>query len=430
MALVLARYSTLRTLEYFRVPRDLSLKLNDLVVLRTKRGTEMGQVKGEVGDPNLGPKDSVGGEVLRRTTMEDSQRFRVNREFDIKPLRRQFRELAKKHRLPIRFENAETLLDGDKLVIYFSSEDRVDFRDLVKDLTEQVPHRIELRQVGARDAARLTGDVGVCGQELCCISYIIDFVPVSMKMAKSQRISLDPNKISGQCGRLKCCLKYEDDLYNELKKNVPQEGQPVVCEGKDCHACNVDILGQKVTVDFGDGNREERDITEIQFEAGWSEKDIRRYRKERKAKIRAEKEARIAEKQARADRRNQPRPEATDRRQGQDAVHPARRAEDEAPTDPKPEPAAPAEERTEAPTSPEAEVVASPVEPTAETQPVEPESGEEGEADEEGSPGPEGEQAGDDQRPKRRRRGRRRGRRGRREGGSEASHGGPPSPTE
>jgi cell fate regulator YaaT (PSP1 superfamily) len=417
MALVLARYSTLRTLEYFRVPRDLSLKVNDLVVLRTKRGTEMGQVKGDVGDPNLGPKDSVGGEVLRRTTMEDSQRFREHREFDIKPLRRKFRELAKQHKLPIRFENAETLLDGDKLVIYFSSEDRVDFRDLVKALSEQAPQRIELRQVGARDAARLTGDVGVCGQELCCISYIIDFVPVSMKMAKSQRISLDPAKISGQCGRLKCCLKYEDDLYNELKKNVPQEGQPVVCEGKDCHACNVDILGQKVTVDFGDGNREERDITEIQFEPGWSEKDIRRYRKERRAKIRAEKEARIAEKQARADRRNQPRPEAPERRQGQDAVHPARRSEDETAGISEPDP----EQQAEDETTPQPDEAA----PESTAGDAQPSAGEEAQPGESDSR-PEG----DDQRPKRRRRGRRRGRRGRPEGSADASHGGPPSPSE
>ena len=402
MPLVLTRYSTLRTLEYFRVPRDLRLKLNDLVVLRTKRGTEMGQVKGEVGDPNLGPKDSVGGEVLRRTTMEDSQRFRASREFDIKPLRRTFKELAAKHKLRIRFENAETLLDDDKLVIYFSSEDRVDFRDLVKDLSEQVPQKIELRQVGARDAARLTGDVGVCGQELCCISYIIDFVPVSMKMAKSQRISLDPNKISGQCGRLKCCLKYEDDLYNELKKNVPQEGQPVVCDGKDCHACNVDILGQKVTVDFGDGNREERELTEITFEAGWNEKDIRRYRKERKAKIREEKEARIAEKQARIDRRNQPRPESVDRRQGQDVVHPARRAADDVePTEQTAgsEPAAEPEQNT-TPEAPPTEADA------ASTDTIE---GDNVAATAEG-----------DDRAKRRRRGRRRGRRGPREGGSSA----------
>ena len=154
------------------------------------------------------------------------------------------------------------------------------------------------------------------------------------------------------------------------------------------------------------------------------------YRKERKAKIRAEKEARIAEKQARADRRNQPRPEATDRRQGQDAVHPARRAEDEAPADSKPEAAAQADEQTETPTAAEPEVVPSPDGPAAETQPDEPESSDEGESDEEGSPRTEGEQAGNDQRPKRRRRGRRRGRRGRREGGSEASHGGPPSPTD
>ena len=420
MPLVLARYSTLRTLEYFRVPRDMPLKTNDMVVLRTKRGTEMGQIKSEPGEPNLGPRDSVGGEVLRRTTLEDSNEFRQSRGIDVKPLRRAFKELAKKYRLPARFENAELLLGGDKLVVYFSSEDRIDFRDLHRDMTAQFPEkRIELRQLGARDAARITGDVGVCGQELCCISYIIDFVPVSMKMAKSQRISLDPNKISGQCGRLKCCLKYEDDLYNELKKNVPQEGQPVKCDGRDCHACNVDILGQKVVVDFGDGNREERLITEIEFEGGWSEKDIRRYRKERRATIRAEKEARIAEKQARADRRSQPRPESPDRRAAQDAVHPARRAEDEATPGDEPPPKlddVAAEETTDTAIEANQEVV----ETSDATDDTFSDEGDDNAAEGDDQGPDEPGTSDDPDRPrKRRRRGRRRGRKG---------HGGPPAP--
>jgi cell fate regulator YaaT (PSP1 superfamily) len=395
MPLVLARYSTLRTMEYFRVPRDMTLRTGDMVVLKTRRGTEMGQVKGPVGDPDLGPKDSVGGEVLRRGTMEDATKFREAKFRDVKPLRRTFKALAAKYKLPARFEAAEELLGGEKLVVYFSSEDRIDFRDLVKDLTEQTSQRIELRQVGARDAARVTGDVGVCGQELCCISYIIDFVPVSMKMAKSQRISLDPAKISGQCGRLKCCLKYEDDLYNELKQNVPQEGQPVVCDGKDCHACSVDILGQKVVVDFGDGTREQRELTEITFEAGWSEKDIRRYRKERRAQIRAEKEARLAEKQARADRRNQPRPESPERRQEQAPEHPARRVSDDAAD----------ETAIEDPADP------TEIEPP-ETDDAAPEGDDapEDQAEESGDSAPQG-QRPDGDRPRRRRRGRRRGRR-------------------
>ncbi|MBX3460976.1 MAG: signal peptidase II [Planctomycetes bacterium] len=300
--LVLARYSSLRTLEYFRVPRDLTLRPNDVVVLKTRRGVEMGQVKTAPGEPKLGPRDQVGGEVLRKPTLDDSNLFREQKALDVRPFRRAFKELAAKHKLPMRFENAEKLLSADKVVVYFSSEDRVDFREFVREYNEALNARIELRQVGARDAARLTGDVGVCGQELCCISYIIDFVPVSMKMAKTQRISLDPGKISGQCGRLKCCLKYEDDLYNELRKNVPQEGQPVTCDGKECHACNVDILGQKVTIDFGDGTREQRLIGEIQFEPGWTDKDIRRYRKERRAKILAERAARDAARAARSTR--------------------------------------------------------------------------------------------------------------------------------
>jgi cell fate regulator YaaT (PSP1 superfamily) len=335
--LVLARYSALRTQEYFRVPRDLTLRPNDLVVLKTRRGVEMGQVKSQPGEPQLGPRDQIGGEVLRRTTLEDSNQFRQARELDVKPLRRTFKELAAKHKLKMRFENAERLLSSERIVVYFSSDDRVDFREFVREFSAAAQARVELRQVGARDAARLTGDVGVCGQELCCVSYIIDFVPVSMKMAKTQRISLDPAKISGQCGRLKCCLKYEDDLYNELRKSVPMEGQPVVCDGRDCHACGVDILGQKVVVDFGDGNREVREISEIQFEPNWNDKDIRRYKRERRAKILAERQARDAARAQRTSRRTEP-----ERRAGQDAVHPARREADKpSVTEPDDEPTPP-----------------------------------------------------------------------------------------
>lgn len=321
MTTVLARYSTLKLLDHFRVPRDMNLRVNDMVVLKTKRGTELGQVKLAPGDHKLKPDQIIAGEVLRKSSMEDSTKFREMRAEDFKPVKRKFKELATKHKLAMRYQNSERLLSGDKLIVYFTAEDRLDFRDFVKEFTDAVGQRVELRQVGARDAARVTGDVGVCGQELCCISYIIDFVPVSMKMAKTQHISLDPQKISGQCGRLKCCLKYEDDLYNALKKSVPLDGQPIKCEGKDCHACNVDILGQKVIVDFGDGRREPRPVSEITFEPDWSDKDIRRYKRERREKFLAERAARDA---ARSERMKS----VQDRRHGQDAVHPARREDD------------------------------------------------------------------------------------------------------
>lgn len=321
MTTVLARYSTLRLMDHFRVPRDLTLKVNDVVVLKTKRGLEMGQVKLEPGEHRLKPDQIIAGEVLRKPSLEDSTRFREMRSEDFKPIKRRFKELAGKHKLAMRYQNSERLLSGDKLIVYFTAEDRLDFRDFVKEFTDAVGQRVELRQVGARDAARVTGDVGVCGQELCCISYLIDFIPVSMKMAKTQHISLDPQKISGQCGRLKCCLKYEDDLYNVLRKSVPLDGQPIKCEGKECHACSVDILGQKVTVDFGDGRREQRNVSDIEFEPDWSDKDIRRYKRERREKFLAERAARDA---ARSERMKS----VQERRHGQDAVHPARRADD------------------------------------------------------------------------------------------------------
>jgi cell fate regulator YaaT (PSP1 superfamily) len=324
MATVLARYSLLKLHEHFRIPDGLELKVGDVVLLRTKRGTETGQIKALAQDRKLKPEESIAGEVLRKSTLDDAAKARELKFQDVKPIIKQCRALAKQHKLPMRVIAAERLVGGEKLVVYFESEERLDFRDLVKDITRDLNARVELRQVGARDAARLTGDVGVCGQELCCVSYIVDFVPVSMKMAKNQRTSLDPNKISGMCGRLKCCLKYEDDLYSELQKSVPLEGQPCKCEGHDCTACSVDILGQKVTVDFGDGKRELRDVKEIQYDPTWTEKDVRKYQKEMWAKREEERQKRIAD----GERRAKERTEARDRRQSKSPENPQRRAAD------------------------------------------------------------------------------------------------------
>ncbi|MCC6575578.1 MAG: hypothetical protein IT462_17500 [Planctomycetes bacterium] len=357
----MARYSLLKLHEHFRIPDGLEVKVGDVVILRTKRGTETGQIKALAQDRKLKPEESIAGEVLRKSTLDDAAKARELKFQDVKPIIKQCRALAKQHKLPMRVIAAERLMGGEKLVVYFESEERLDFRDLVKDITRDLNARVELRQVGARDAARLTGDVGVCGQELCCVSYIVDFVPVSMKMAKNQRTSLDPNKISGMCGRLKCCLKYEDDLYSELQKSVPLEGQPCKCEGHDCTACSVDILGQKVTVDFGDGKRELRDVKEIQYDPSWTEKDVRRYQKEVWAKREEERQKRIAAGERRAkertearDRRQQKAPENLQRRAA-DTRHSVTRtgAPNEAPRERVESSVAPASDMTEAPKLPE-----------------------------------------------------------------------------
>ena len=330
MATVLARYSLLKLHEHFRIPDGLAVKTGDVVVLRTKRGTETGQVKAMPADRKLKPEESIAGDVVRKATLEDTAKLRELRFIDSKPIIKRCRELSKQHKLRMRVIAVERLLSGDKLLIYFESEERIDFRELVKDITRELNTRVELRQVGARDAARITGDVGVCGQELCCVSYIVDFVPVSMKMAKNQGTSLDPNKISGMCGRLKCCLKYEDDLYTELQKSVPLEGQPCKCEGHDCTACSVDILGQKITVDFGEGKREIRDVKDVTYDPTWTEKDVRRYQKEVWAKREEERQKRIAA----GERRAAERAGGRDRRQaGAPAENPHRRSADTAVAD-------------------------------------------------------------------------------------------------
>ncbi|MCC6573018.1 MAG: hypothetical protein IT462_04430 [Planctomycetes bacterium] len=323
MPTVLARYSSLKLHDHFRVSDDLPLKVNDIVVLRTKRGVESGQIKALDSAAKMKPEEGIAGEVMRKSTIEDAAKLRELRANDTKPIVRLARELARKYKLPMHVETVERILSGDKVIIYFQSEERLDFREMVKDLTTQLNTRIEMRQVGARDAARLTGDVSTCGQELCCISYIVDFVPVSMKMAKNQRTSLDPGKISGMCGRLKCCLKYEDDLYSELRKGMPLDGQPCKCDGHDCRVCGVDILGQKVTVDFGEGEREVRDVKEITFDPNLTEKDVRQFERERRAEIDRKRAERIARGERRAQERG-----GGDRRQTQNVPSPERRTAD------------------------------------------------------------------------------------------------------
>jgi len=198
----------------------------DAVIARTDRGVEYAIVLTE---PERVAADSgrPGVEVLRKATDEDIIRYR---QLDSEGRSEEFkyaRDRIEARGLPMKVVRVEKLFGGGRVIFYFLAEGRVDFRDLVRDLAREYRMRIELKQIGARDEAKILGDVSYCGRELCCSSWIREMRPVTMKMAKNQKSTLDPSKISGMCGRLLCCLRYEDEVYTELRKNLPKRGKRV-----------------------------------------------------------------------------------------------------------------------------------------------------------------------------------------------------------
>jgi cell fate regulator YaaT (PSP1 superfamily) len=207
-------------------PGDLELKCGDKVIVETARGLEFGFVRGcarEVpGSEVVAPLKKV----LRPATEKDELRHEDNLKKREKAML-QCQEKIRKHNLDMKLIDVEYTFDNTKIIFYFTADGRIDFRDLVKDLAGVFKMRIELRQIGVRDEAKMLGGIGACGRSLCCHSWLPDFEPVSIKMAKVQNLSLNPTKISGTCGRLMCCLKYENDTYQALKKGMPDVGDRI-----------------------------------------------------------------------------------------------------------------------------------------------------------------------------------------------------------
>ncbi len=226
-----------------------NLRTGNRCIIRSQRGTELGEVVSdfETLDGNPGKID---GTVLRRPAREDYDALRKI-ENELQPEEYQFcSDRIIERDLPMRLVAVEHILGGEKIIFYFLAEGRVDFRQLVKDLAAEYRTRIELRQIGVRDEARLLAEYGRCGRELCCRSFIKDLEPVTMRMAKLQKTTLDPTKISGCCGRLMCCLRFEDDLYNDLKKNLPGKGDPVSTPLGSGEVVDTDILSQTVDIEL------------------------------------------------------------------------------------------------------------------------------------------------------------------------------------
>lgn len=241
------------------------LKAGDRVVVETDRGRALGVV---VEPPREVPRSEAPADVksiVRPATEEDLALASVNTAREKEALRF-CQQRIQERRMEMKLVRAEYLFDGSKIIFYFTADGRVDFRELVKDLAHHFHTRIEMRQIGVRDEAKMTGGIGICGRELCCCTFLTDFAPVSVKMAKEQGLALNPNKISGQCGRLLCCLGYEFETYCGMRKNLPKCGRKVSIEGKEGEVVDQKILAQKVTLRMEDGKYME--VTAEQIERG------------------------------------------------------------------------------------------------------------------------------------------------------------------
>lgn len=233
------------------------LKIGDSVIVNTEQGEELAKVVKFLTDSES--TEETYETIVRIATEKDKEIIREN-EKKAKEALNYCKAEAKKLNLSMKILTAEYTFDMSKLIIYFVSEERVDFRELVKNIASKYRARIELRQIGPRDETKLYPSLGMCGKEICCRTYIQDFDPVTIKMAKEQGLQINMAKLSGTCGKLMCCLKYEEDTYKENLKKLPKVGEIVTVEGESekGKVANVDILGMKVKVKFGFDKDEER----------------------------------------------------------------------------------------------------------------------------------------------------------------------------
>lgn len=211
---------------YYFDPDNFGIKQGNFVIVETSRGIEFGEV---IVGPKLVPEKEIVAplkKVVRIATEKDIATNEDNINRKAKALE-QCQEKVSKHNLIMKLIDVEYTFDNSKVIFYFTAEGRVDFRDLVKDLAAVFKMRIELRQIGVRDEAKMVGGIGTCGKCLCCHSWLPEFEPVSIKMAKIQNLSLNPTKISGICGRLMCCLKFENEIYQELRRGMPESGERI-----------------------------------------------------------------------------------------------------------------------------------------------------------------------------------------------------------
>jgi cell fate regulator YaaT (PSP1 superfamily) len=248
---------------YYFDPAGIELKSGDYVIVETARGLEHGQV---MVDPKEVAEDKVTlplKNVIRVATPEDNSQLADNKEREKKAIGI-CQEKVNHHKLDMKLVDVEYTFDRSKIIFYFTADGRVDFRELVKDLAAVFRTRIELRQIGVRDEAKMLGGLGPCGRPLCCATFLGDFEPVSIKMAKEQNLSLNPVKISGICSRLMCCLKYESSCYRETKSDIPLVGSKIRVDGREGKILANNQLKESLFVDFGSGDKREVLLSEVE----------------------------------------------------------------------------------------------------------------------------------------------------------------------
>ena len=264
---------------YFFDPGDEQIERGEHVIVETAKGVEYGTVV--VPNREMAEEKIVAPlkKIIRVATPKDEDIELKNREKEKDAYKICLEKIAK-HGLEMKLIAAEYTFDNNKLLFYFTADGRIDFRELVKDLASVFRTRIELRQIGVRDETKICGGIGICGRTLCCHSYLSEFAPVSIKMAKEQNLSLNPTKISGVCGRLMCCLKNEEEAYEELNSRLPHIGSHVkTTEGLDAEVQSVSVLKQlvKVIVSLDDGEKEVREyrVDELKFRPNKSKNRIK-----------------------------------------------------------------------------------------------------------------------------------------------------------
>ena len=270
---ILVRYGRMSTLGLFEHHEGGILKIHSRVVVKTSRGLELGYLVGRFSsykggqfrlsqeqlkeyfdsdDVDFSPNQT--GKFIRYATAAD-----ISEERHLRKIAREemeyCRRITKEMNLPMKIVDAEHVFGGERIIFYFMSDGRVDFRELVKRIAQEYQTRIEMRQIGSRDEAKLLGDVESCGQQCCCQRFLKHLKPVNMRMAKMQKATLDPAKISGYCGRLKCCLRYEDDTYTELKKRLPKKNTRIKTKHGEGKVVDTQILTQLVLVEYQNGEK-------------------------------------------------------------------------------------------------------------------------------------------------------------------------------
>lgn len=263
---------------YYFDPMEFELKQFDPVIVETVRGIEYGEIALEARE--VGEEEIVAPvkPVIRKATEKDTQDFEKlkSRESEAKEI---FIAKAQKHKLEMKLIDVEYTFDHKKAIFYFTAEGRVDFRELVKDLASIFKVRIELRQIGVRDEAKLFKGLGVCGRTTCCAQWLGEFTPVSIKMAKEQNLSLNSTKISGICGRLLCCLTYEQEFYEEVSKKLPKVGQRVMTADGEGEVFKLSILEETVFVKI-QINKDETEVMKYKLE----EIEVKKFEKIKKDK--------------------------------------------------------------------------------------------------------------------------------------------------